>query len=240
MKLTSNTILITGGGSGIGYELTKQLAALGNTILITGRDQAKIDRAKAAFPQIRTFRSDVSDPKAIATRDPVFDGTLRQGLSVQLEQSPFLSIVTDDRIQQALRMMGQKPNAKLTSEIARDLCQRVGSAAVVEGSVAQVGTPYLLTVRAVNCSNGETLASTEALASDKNHVLAALGEASSAIRRKLGESLSLEARSLHGADASAARTDTRAAYQGFLKLWKDADPDIPVLKQAKAEYAKPR
>jgi uncharacterized oxidoreductase len=67
MKLSSNTILITGGGSGIGYELTKQLTALGNTILITGRDQAKMDRAKAAFPKIHTFRSDVSDPKAIAT-----------------------------------------------------------------------------------------------------------------------------------------------------------------------------
>jgi uncharacterized oxidoreductase len=67
MKLTRNTILITGGGSGIGYELTKQLSALGNTILITGRDQAKMDRAKAAFPKIHTFRSDVSDPKAIAT-----------------------------------------------------------------------------------------------------------------------------------------------------------------------------
>src|ERR1700676_5662040 len=66
MKLTSNTILITGGGSGIGYELTKQLTALGNTILITGRDQAKMDRAKAAFPKVHTFRSDVSDPKAIA------------------------------------------------------------------------------------------------------------------------------------------------------------------------------
>jgi uncharacterized oxidoreductase len=67
MKLTSNTILITGGASGIGYELTKQLTALGNTILITGRDQAKMDRAKAAFPKIHTFPSDVSDPKAIAT-----------------------------------------------------------------------------------------------------------------------------------------------------------------------------
>src|SRR5258705_12861502 len=67
MELTSNTILITGGASGIGYELTKQLTALGNAILITGRDQAKMDRAKAAFPKIHTFRSDVSDPKAIAT-----------------------------------------------------------------------------------------------------------------------------------------------------------------------------
>src|ERR1700723_3547325 len=65
MKLTSNTILITGGASGIGYELTKQLTALGNTILITGRDQAKLDRAKSVFPKLHTFRSDVSDPKAI-------------------------------------------------------------------------------------------------------------------------------------------------------------------------------
>src|ERR1700676_765499 len=65
MKLTSNTILITGGGSGIGYELTKQLTALGNTILITGRDQSKMDRAKGAFPKIHTFQSDVSDPEAI-------------------------------------------------------------------------------------------------------------------------------------------------------------------------------
>jgi uncharacterized oxidoreductase len=67
MKLKSNTILITGGASGIGFELTKQLTALGNKILITGRDQAKMDRAKAAFPKIHTFQSDVSDPEAIAT-----------------------------------------------------------------------------------------------------------------------------------------------------------------------------
>jgi uncharacterized oxidoreductase len=75
MKLTSNTILITGGASGIGYELTKQLTALGNTILITGRDQAKMDRAKVAFPKLHTFRSDVSDPKAIAT---LFDNVTKQ------------------------------------------------------------------------------------------------------------------------------------------------------------------
>src|ERR1700733_8362735 len=67
MKLASNTILITGGGSGIGYELTIHLAALGNTILITGRDQFMLERVKAALPKIHTFRSDVSDPKAIAT-----------------------------------------------------------------------------------------------------------------------------------------------------------------------------
>ena len=124
------------------------------------------------------------------TGDPVFDGTLRQGLSVQLEQSPFLSLVSDGRIQQTLQMMGQNPDAKLTPKIAQDLCQRVGSAAAIEGLIAQIGTPYLLTVKAVKCSDGETLASTEAQASDKDHVLDALGKASSEIRQKLGESLS--------------------------------------------------
>ena len=124
------------------------------------------------------------------TGDPVFDDTLRQGLAVQLEQSPFLSLVPDDRVRQTLQMMGQKPDAKLTPAIARDLCQRVGGAAVIEGSIAEIGAPYLLAVNAVDCSNGETLASTEAQASNKNQVLDALGKASSEIRSKLGESLS--------------------------------------------------
>jgi serine/threonine protein kinase/tetratricopeptide (TPR) repeat protein len=124
------------------------------------------------------------------TGDAVFDGTLRQGLSVQLEQSPFLSLISDQQIQQTLQMMGQKPDAKLTPQMARELCQRTGSAAVLDGSITQIGTPYLLTVKAVNCSNGESLASTEAQASDKSHVLDALGKTASEIRNKLGESLS--------------------------------------------------
>lgn len=124
------------------------------------------------------------------TGDTVFDGTLRQGLSVQLEQSPFLSIVSDEQIQETLRMMGQEPDVKLTAEIAQELCRRTGSAAVLEGSIAQIGTQYLLTVRAANCTNGKSLASTEAEAGDKNHVLDALGKTASDIRTKLGESLS--------------------------------------------------
>jgi len=124
------------------------------------------------------------------TGDPVFDGTLRQGLSVQLEQSPFLSIISDQQIQQTLQMMGQKPDVKLTPEIARELCQRTTSAAVLNGSIAQIGTQYLLTLEAADCSSGELLASTESQASDKNHVLDALGKSASEIRNKLGESLS--------------------------------------------------
>ncbi len=124
------------------------------------------------------------------TGDAVFDGTLRQGLSVQLEQSPFLSIIPDQQIQQTLVMMGQQPDAKLSPEIAGELCQRTGSAAVLDGSIAQIGTPYLLTLKAVNCVNGKTLASTEAQASDKSHVLDVLGKSALQMRNKLGESLS--------------------------------------------------
>jgi eukaryotic-like serine/threonine-protein kinase len=124
------------------------------------------------------------------TGDAVFDGTLRQGLSVQLEQSPFLSIISDQQIQQTLQMMGQPAKAKLTPTIARELCQRTGSTAVLDGSIAQIGTEYLLTLKAVNCASGESLTSTEAQASDKNHVLDTLGKTASEIRSKLGESLS--------------------------------------------------
>jgi serine/threonine protein kinase len=83
------------------------------------------------------------------TGDAVFDGTLRQGLSVQLEQSPFLSIISDQQIQQTLQMMGQKPDTKLTSDVARELCQRTASAAALDGSIAQIGSQYLLTLKAV-------------------------------------------------------------------------------------------
>jgi serine/threonine protein kinase/predicted Zn-dependent protease len=124
------------------------------------------------------------------TGDPVFDGALRQGLTVQLEQSPFLSIVPEQTIQQTLRLMRQPADAKLTPEISQEICQRTGSKAVIDGSIAQIGTQYSLILKTVNCSSGESLTSTEAEASDKSHVLDALGKASSEIRNKLGESLS--------------------------------------------------
>ena len=127
---------------------------------------------------------------ANTTDNSIFDGTLRQGLSVQLEQSPFLSIIPDDQVQQTLQMMGQKPDAKLTPDVARELCQRAGSAADLEGSIAQIGGEYLLTLKAVNCASDQTLASTEAQASDENHILDALGKTASDMRMKLGESLS--------------------------------------------------
>jgi eukaryotic-like serine/threonine-protein kinase len=123
------------------------------------------------------------------TGDPVFDGTLRQGLAVQLEQSPFLSIVSDQQIQQTLQMMGQKPDAKLTPGIARELCQRTASSAVLEGSIESLGSQYVLGLNAVNCWTGDSLAQEQVQAVRKEEVLKSLSEASTQLREKLGESL---------------------------------------------------
>ena len=170
-----------------------------------------------------------------STGDTVFDETLRQGLSVQLEQSPFLSIVSDQRIQQTLKMMGEKPDAKLTPETARELCQRTGSAAVLDGSIAQIGAKYLLTLKAVNCSSGETLTSTEAQANDKNLVLDALGKTASDIRNKLGESIGTVQK--FDTPLEQATTPSLEALKAFsmgvkLDVTGGGDAAIPFLKHA--------
>jgi eukaryotic-like serine/threonine-protein kinase len=171
---------------------------------------------------------------ANATGDAVFDGTLRQGLSVQLEQSPFLSIVSDHRMQQTLQLMDQKPDTKLTPEIAREICQRTASAAALEGSIAQIGTQYLLTLKAVNCESGETLASAEQQANDKNHVLDALGKTATEIRNKLGESLStVKEFNTPLEQASTPSLEALKAYSSGTKLQYTGDASaIPFFKRA--------
>jgi tetratricopeptide (TPR) repeat protein/predicted Ser/Thr protein kinase len=126
---------------------------------------------------------------ANSTGDSVFDETLQQGLTVQLEQSTFLNVLSDQQVAQQLRLMGQPAMSKLTSDLARQVCVRTGSAATLEGSINQVGTQYNLILKAVNCSSGDTLTSVSTTAADKNHVLPALGTLASDIRGKLGESL---------------------------------------------------
>jgi tetratricopeptide (TPR) repeat protein len=125
-----------------------------------------------------------------STNDPVFDGALRQGLEAQLAQSPFLAIVSEQRVQQTLRQMDKPSDTRLTREVAQEVCQRTNSAAVLHGSIAQIGSQYSLVLNAVSCAGAESLASTKAEASDKNHVLDALNDAASSMRSKLGESLS--------------------------------------------------
>lgn len=123
------------------------------------------------------------------TGDPIFDDTLRQGLAAQLQQSPFLSLVSEQRVQQTLRLMGQPPDAKLSPAIIGDLCQRAGSKAYLSGSISNLGSQYVIGVNAVNCQTGDYLAQEQVTATGKENVLKALGEASTKLREKLGESL---------------------------------------------------
>jgi serine/threonine protein kinase/Flp pilus assembly protein TadD len=123
------------------------------------------------------------------TGDTVFDGTLRQGLASQLEQSPFLNLISDQRIAETLRLMSQPKDTRLTEKIARDVCQRTASAATIEGSIAALGTQYVVGLKAVGCRTGNVLANQQVTANGKEQVLTALGQASADLRKKLGESL---------------------------------------------------
>jgi len=123
------------------------------------------------------------------TGDPVFDQTLRQGLAVQFEQSSFLTVVSEQSIAQALHFMNRPAGTALGPEVAREICQRTGSAAVLDGSITGVGNQYVLWLRARNCRSGDVLAQEQAVAEKKEAVLSALSRISAQIRTRLGESL---------------------------------------------------
>jgi len=125
-----------------------------------------------------------------STGDAVFDDTLKQAISAQLGQSPFLNILSDARVRATLRLMAKPPNTNLTPEVARDLCQRAGGKAYIAGSIASLGRQYVIGVDAINCKTGDFLAQEQVTAEDKEHVLGALDKAATALRKRLGESLS--------------------------------------------------
>jgi len=123
------------------------------------------------------------------TGDAVFDGSLKTALAVDLQQSPFLNVVSEQKIKQTLRLMGRPADERLSSEVAREICQRASIKAMLTGSIASFGSQYLITVSAVNASSGETLTQIQQRAASKEAVLDALGKAASDLREKLGESL---------------------------------------------------
>jgi serine/threonine protein kinase/tetratricopeptide (TPR) repeat protein len=123
------------------------------------------------------------------TGDPVFDDTLKTALSVALRQSPFLNLLSDDRVGATLKLMTRSANTPLTPEVIREVCQRVGGKAYIGGSIGSLGSEYVLGLKAVNCQSGDMLEEEQVTAASKEKVLDALGEASSKLRGKLGESL---------------------------------------------------
>jgi len=147
------------------------------------------------------------------TGDAVFDGTLRQGLSSQLEQSPFLNLLSDERVAQTLALMAQPKDARLTRELAREVCQRAAGAASIEGSISSLGSQYVVGLKAVNCRSGDVLANEQATASGKEQVLKALGEAAAKVRVKLGESLASVQK--YDAPAENVTTPSLEALQAY-------------------------
>ena len=123
------------------------------------------------------------------TGDEVFDSALRQGLIVQLQQSPYLHVLPDRRVHRVITMMGQSPDAKLTSAVALEVCKRSSSAAVISGSIASLGSQYVLGLTATDCRSGEPLDTQQAQVPGKENVLGALSDMASAFRRRAGESL---------------------------------------------------
>jgi serine/threonine protein kinase/tetratricopeptide (TPR) repeat protein len=172
---------------------------------------------------------------ANSTGDPVFDGTLRQGLTVQLEQSPFLSLVPEDRVQQTLRMMNQPADVHLTPQLAREVCQRTASAAVLQGSIAALGSQYVLGLRAENCRTGKVLDDELVQAAKKEDVLNALSQVASKFRTRVGESLATVQQ--HDVPLEEATTSSLQALQAYSMGWQrnasaGADAGLPFFKRA--------
>jgi tetratricopeptide (TPR) repeat protein len=140
------------------------------------------------------------------TGDTMFDDTLGEALALQLRQSPFLSVVPDQQVQATLRLMGREPMTPITAEIGREVCQRAGAKALLGGTIAMLGSSYVITLNAQDCVGGDVLAEEQAQAASKEEVLNALGSVASKFREKLGESLP----SIQRYDAKIEEATTRS------------------------------
>jgi serine/threonine protein kinase/tetratricopeptide (TPR) repeat protein len=177
------------------------------------------------------------------TGDPVFDGTLKQALAVDLEQSPFLNILSDSKIGETLKLMGRTSSEKVTGQVATEVCMRTGSKAVVSGSIANLGSQYVVTLDAAACNDGESLAKEHAEAASKEGVLKALDTSTTALRARLGESLvsvqkfdvpmeattpSLEALKAYSMGITAGRTKGDSEAVPFMKRAIELDPNFAI------------
>ena len=167
------------------------------------------------------------------TGEVVFDGTLRQGLAVQLEQSPFLSLVSDRRIQEVLRLMNQPADARLTFEVAREICERNGSAAVLQGSISSLGTHYVLGLRATNCRTGDVLDEEQVQAARKEAVLDALSQIATKFRSRVGESLAtVEKYDTPLPEATTRSLEALKAYSAAGRTFRGSADAVPYFKRA--------
>jgi tetratricopeptide (TPR) repeat protein len=167
------------------------------------------------------------------TGDPVFDDTLRQGLAIQLQQSPFLSLISEERIRRTLPLMHQPAEADLTPELALGVCARIGSAAVLEGSIATLGSQYVLGLRATNCATGDIIADEQTQAGRKEDVLGVLSRMATRFRTRVGESLAtIEKHSTPLEEATTSSLEALKAYSTASTL--TSERRVPLLQRAVA------
>ena len=206
------------------------LALLG-AALVAGGLYYRSHRAKPLTDKDSIVLSDFTN----TTGDSVFDDTLKQGLSVQLEQSPFLDLVSERKVNEALKLMGRSAGDPLTPEVTRQVCQRTGSRAMLTGSIASLGSQYVIGLKAVNCSTGDILAQAQEQAAAKETVLKALDNAAVSLRSKLGESLSSVQK--YATPVEEATTPSLEALKAYslgrkIQAAKGDTPALPSYKRA--------
>ncbi len=161
------------------------VAALLVAALVTGGIYWRSHRTQKLTEKDTVVLADFAN----TTGEAVFDDTLKQALAIQLEQSPFLNVLPERKVSETLGMMGRPANERITRDVAREICQRTASNALLTGSIAALGSHYALALQAVNCQSGDSLASAQSEADSREHVLHSLGEAGNQLRQNLGESL---------------------------------------------------
>jgi len=212
-------------------------AAIGGAFYLRSRPATPVTKATPLTEKDTVVLADFTN----STGDPVFDGTLKQALAVDLEQSPFLNILSDRRVSETLKLMGRAPTEHVTADVARELCLRTGSKAVLGGSISNLGSQYIVGLDAVACNTGDNLAKEQAEAPSKEGVLKALTTAATAIRTRLGESLasvqkfdvpveattpSLEALKAYSMGITTGRTKGDAEAIPFTKRAIELDPNF--------------
>jgi tetratricopeptide (TPR) repeat protein len=251
LKRDTDTGRVTGATSGAAARDSgsQKLAAAGD-----GRKWKLIGAAAVVVVALASglywrSRSAAADPKAAAvteketvlladfdnkTGDAVFDDALKQALAVQLQQSPFLSVLSDRKIEDTLRLMSQPTTQRITRDVAREICIRTGSKATVLGSISNLGGQYVIGLNAVGCSSGDTLATEQEQAASKQDVLKALGQAATTLRTHLGESLATVQKFDVPVEATTPSLEALKAYSmGIMTQRRKGDAEaLPFMKRA--------
>ena len=222
-----------------GRKLWKVLVPAAVILLAAAIGGAFYLRSRSATPTTKAVPLTEKDTVVLAdfdnrTGDTVFDDALKQALAVELEQSPFLNVLSDRKVSETLRMMGRPTNDRITVDVGRELCLRTGSKALLGGAISSLGSHYLLAVNAVACNSGDTLAKEQVDAASKEDVLKALSRAASSLRAKLGESLPSVQRFDVPIEATTSSLEALKNYSMGITVGREKGdaPSIPFLKRA--------